>query len=445
LEVIYLDGGIPDLFLPQCAAMLISIFAGGSVGDVLPLIALSKGLKRASFRIRFCVHAHFEPLVRENELDFFPLPGNSPQTVVADELRKQPRTPIGKVVRVLTRKSQPTDEDIGQIRDGCVGSDAVIFTPMSWIAFHIAEQQGIPAIGAYLHPTWPTSSFPSSHGLPPFKLGGAYNRLTHLFMEQLFWMNGRSWVNHWRGTIGLPRISWRGPRYAMQQKGVPILFGISRHWIERPEDWPDWLHVVGFWVDPSPTKYEAEKGLAAFIAGGDRPISIGFGSMIDPRTDATLSVILEALRATNQRAVLISGWNRYTQKFPDSVYETNFVPYSWLFGKVSAAIHAAGAGTVAHALMAGVPSIPIPFQGEQNFYAARLHQKGVAPKPILLKRLSREAVRERLKGVLGDPSYRIRAEEISCKVRSENGVDNAVGIISTYLRRKSSPTSSRSV
>jgi sterol 3beta-glucosyltransferase len=424
------------LFLSQCAAMLISIFAGGSVGDVLPLISLAKGLKRASFHIRFCVHPHFEPLVRESDLGFFPLSGNAPQAVVADDLRKRSRTPIGKLVRVLTRKSRPRDEDIERIREGCLGSDALIFTPMSWIAYHFAEQRGIPAIGAYLHPTWPTSRFPSPIGLPPLKLGRGYNRLTHLFMEQLFWLNICRWLNDWRSSIGLPRIGWRGVRYAMQQRGIPILFGISRFWFERPEDWPDWLHVVGYWVEPLPGTYEPEEGLAAFIAGGDRPISIGFGSVIDQRADDALSVILEALRAANQRAVLVSGWNRYTRKLPDSVYETNYVPHAWLFGKVSAAIHAAGVSTVAQVLTAGVPSIPIPFHSEQKFNASRLHQLGVAPKPIPRERLSIDAVREALQRVSGDPSYRIRGEVISHLVKSENGIENAVRIIATILREK---------
>ncbi len=44
------------------------------------------------------------------------------------------------------------------------------------------------------------------------------------------------------------------------------------------------------------------------------------------------------------------------------------VPISWFFSMVAMAIHHGGAGTTAEALKAGIPSIIIPFFGDQFFW-----------------------------------------------------------------------------
>jgi UDP:flavonoid glycosyltransferase YjiC (YdhE family) len=100
---------------------------------------------------------------------------------------------------------------------------------------------------------------------------------------------------------------------------------------------------------------------------------------------------------------------------------------------VSAAIHAAGAGTVAEVLRAGIPSICVPFAGEQKFYARKLEDLGVAASPIDPRHATTEGLAAAIKLVTQDQAMRDRAKSFGDIVARENGVKEAVRLLQDYL------------
>jgi UDP:flavonoid glycosyltransferase YjiC (YdhE family) len=56
--------------------MHITILALGSRGDVIPYIALGKGLKAVGHRVRFVTFENFESLIAPQGLDFHPIRGD---------------------------------------------------------------------------------------------------------------------------------------------------------------------------------------------------------------------------------------------------------------------------------------------------------------------------------------------------------------------------------
>jgi sterol 3beta-glucosyltransferase len=66
------------------------------------------------------------------------------------------------------------------------------------------------------------------------------------------------------------------------------------------------------------------------------------------------------------------------------------IPQSWLFPRVSAVVHQGGANTAAAGLRAGVPSVVIPFFGDQPFWGQRIADLGVGAEPISRKKLTAE-------------------------------------------------------
>lgn len=64
------------------------------------------------------------------------------------------------------------------------------------------------------------------------------------------------------------------------------------------------------------------------------------------------------------------------------------VPHDWLFPRVHAVVHHAGAGTTAAAVRAGVPSVTVPVAMDQGFWAHRLHslRDGTAPSRLGVSR-----------------------------------------------------------
>ena len=70
------------------------------------------------------------------------------------------------------------------------------------------------------------------------------------------------------------------------------------------------------------------------------------------------------------------------------------IPFSWLFPQMMAVVHHGGAGTTSMGLRAGVPSIVTPFMGDQPFWGQRVHELGVGPRPIPLRRLTVDQLTE---------------------------------------------------
>ena len=414
--------------------MHVTFVTGGTQGDVQPMLALAVGLQNAGEQVRFCAHPVFEAFVRRSGVPFFPLSANDPRDVQRYEHGRTRKSRIATLIHILRRHTEQLEPERARLWEACQSTDAVVFPPIAGSVYNIVEHLGLPCCMTWLHPQYPTRFLPSPLGPPPLPLGQAYNLFTHLLMQSLFWLPTRSWVNRWRTkTLGLAPISWLGPLRLMRKRQVPMLFGFSPKLVSRPPDWPEWLHVTGFWFLERTADWSPPEGLERFIDAGPPPLSIGFGSVIDTAAEELLRNILAALSATGQRAVLVSGWSNYAGPLPDNVFPVESVPYDWLFPRVSAAIHAAGAGTVAEVLRAGIPSICVPFAGEQKFYARKLEDLGVAASPIDPRHATMEGLAAAIKHVTQDQAMRDRAKSFGDIVARENGVKEAVRLLQDYL------------
>lgn len=108
---------------------------------------------------------------------------------------------------------------------------------------------------------------------------------------------------------------------------------------------------------------------------------------------------------------------------------TEAVPHNWLFPRMAAVVHHGGVGTTAAGLAAGVPSIITPFFADQPFWARRVYELGVTSKPIARRRLTVDNLTEALERVMSDEEMRKRAASLGERIRTENGVAQAVKII----------------
>jgi UDP:flavonoid glycosyltransferase YjiC (YdhE family) len=111
---------------------------------------------------------------------------------------------------------------------------------------------------------------------------------------------------------------------------------------------------------------------------------------------------------------------------------------------MAAVVHHGGAGTTAAGLRAGVPSIIIPFMGDQPFWGRRVAELGVGPQPIARKKLTAErlaeAINQALSGDLVSDSMRRKADRLGQKIRNEDGLTNAVALIDGLGKPLSSRT-----
>jgi UDP:flavonoid glycosyltransferase YjiC (YdhE family) len=420
--------------------MHITILTLGSRGDVMPYIALGRGLKAAGHQVRIITFENFEPIVAAQSLDFHPIRGDMRSILTG--ARGQSFVEAGRNVFQIARSAarlfggmaegfardlsspelQNTEVIVNQLPGGLYGHD-------------LAELLGVPMILTAVMPLTPTRYQPMLTFPSLFASFPGYNAFTHWLAYQIVWQMFRLAISRWREkTLGLSKAPVWGYSRRMEEQHVPVLNGFSTHVVPRPPDWGKHIHITGYWFFED-EDWRPQDGLLKFIEAGPTPIFIGFGSMPIRNPNQTTAIVLDALKRTGQRAILHTGWGGIAQReLPDYVWKIEYAPYGWLFPRMAAVVHHGGSGTTASGLRAGVPSIIVPFLFDQFYWGKRISALGVGPEPIPHKKLSVERLAEALTIVVNDTHMRQRATELGEKIQAEDGVQEAVEAIQDYVQ-----------
>jgi UDP:flavonoid glycosyltransferase YjiC (YdhE family) len=416
------------------------MFALGSRGDVQPFVGLALGLRDAGYQVRLATHGVFEDFVREAGLDFAPVEGN-PQAIMQTEegrawvesqnnplaFAKGFRTLLGPVMRTATDDALRAAADAEAI---------IIGGPSYYFARSVTEKLGLPFVQAYLQPLHPTTEFPSALFPMPLPKLGVFNYATSIIAGQLFYQLLRPVMNDIRrDVLHLKPWSRLGPFVDDMRGKYPILYGYSRHVIPKPKNWGDFIDITGYWFYDQPT-WKPPAALTDFLAGGPAPVYVGFGSMADRNPERMSEIVVNALQKANQRGILLTGWGGLQQSdLPETIFKIASAPHSWLFPQMAAVVHHGGAGTTAAGLRAGVPSVLIPFFGDQPFWAECVDKLDVGPNSIPRKKLTVDNLTYAMTAAVSVPSTRANAATLGEQIRAENGVQNAVGVIGDYLEK----------
>ena len=414
--------------------MRIAIIALGSQGDVQPYVALGKGLRAVGYEVRLLTHENFEQLVTSGGLTFCPMQGNVQELIETPEMRKL--TEKGNFITLTLRTAQETERVAIQWAqaglEACRGMDLLIAGVGGlYLALSFAEKLDIPLLQAFVFPFTPTKTFPGilfPQSIDRF--GGTVNWLSHQALRQIIWQGSRSGDAAARKQVlNLPTSPFFGPHQSPYLNRLPTLYGFSPAVIVKPSDWQN-AHVTGYWFLDAASDWTPPPDLENFLQAGSPPVYIGFGSMGNRDPEETANLVLQALEKTGQRAILSAGWSGMrTENLPNTAFLIKSVPHAWLFPRVAAVVHHGGAGTTAAGLRAGVPTIIIPFFGDQGFWGQRVADLGVGTAPIPRKQLTAERLAQAIQTAVSDRVMRERAAKLGEKIRSEDGVANAVTII----------------
>jgi UDP:flavonoid glycosyltransferase YjiC (YdhE family) len=407
--------------------MRITILAIGSRGDVQPLIALGGGLKARGFEVRLATHADFEALVRESGLHFHQLPGRAagffsgPAGVA---LRERARRPDELARFVDNYLGTYFDQLLNSCWDACDSTAAVLWS-WSRCGPTFAEKLRVPVFIAGVNPVMhlPTSAFAN-----PFVDGDLRAGRRSWSRAIPFARIAQRQVDRFRQKLGLGAQTWREELRAVRR--MPHLFGFSAHVLPRPRDWREHVHVTGFWFGGGGSDTRRSPELEAFVDRDAPAVAIGFSSQAG-RDAARLSQIIgRALELANCRGVIVSGFGGVKPVgSSDRVLAVDTVPYDWLLPRVSAMVHHGGAGSTAAAIRAGIPSMAVPFGYDQRLWGEQIAAIGVGTAPIAASAVTPESLADAIRRLTTDDAVRTRAREIAEKVRAEDGVATAVGII----------------
>jgi sterol 3beta-glucosyltransferase len=409
--------------------ILINTF--GTRGDIQPFIALALGLQSAGHRVALGTSAGYGDFVTGYGVSHIAMDNTLLEMAQASMDDVPGMRDAMRMLKQMNGAMRQMMQDEWQATQ-TFGPDMIIYHPKCLGSLHIADKLGIPAILSLPLPLYtPTRAFAAPLvGAVPF--GSLFNRTTYVMHRaQSAMMAGL--VNSFRQqTLGL---SAQGRFASVLKRGngdpVPVLYPFSPFVIPVPDDYPAHVHVTGYWFLPDDNDWQPDPALTAFLDAGPAPVYVGFGSMAFKKDIAARTQsILSALAATAQRAILARGWGGLSAAdLPENVMMIDAVPHDWLFPRMSAVIHHGGAGTTAAGLRAGKPTLICPFIADQPFWGKVVHDLGVGPAPISVKKLTVDSMTAALREMTGNPAMRHKAEAVGAKIRAEDGVANAVAVI----------------
>ncbi|RMI31456.1 glycosyltransferase [Nocardia stercoris] len=401
----------------------------GTRGDFAPLLDVGLRLRSAGHEVVMAAHCIYKQMVLDTGLEL---------RIMGGDVEPDPDDP--NFLNHERAKSLGRPDGLTYLGEGMIEAlidepaDAILITPISEAAGHaLAEAKGIPAIGMRLAPQSATVEFP-----PALCGGGSFgrhgNRRAAEFGAWMYDTVFRNTIADMRRMVGLPKVSPRELRRRRDASEWLILNGYSPTVSPRPRDWRRNEEVTGYWWPPRPANWEPPAELVDFLDSGPAPVFVGFGSTTarsDKREEMS-EIVTEALRRFGGRAVVQDGWLQLDIT-GDDVLNIGSVPYDWLFPRISAAIHHAGAGTTSASLRAGIPAAGVPGQADQGFWAQRLIDHGVSPGTISLRKMSADSLVGTLRALTTDGSYRANAARLAAGIAQEDGAGAAVKAIEDHM------------
>jgi UDP:flavonoid glycosyltransferase YjiC (YdhE family) len=435
----------------------------GSRGDAQPFLKIGKVLKeQCGHRVRIATHPAFREFVeKDSGLEFFSV-GGDPSELMAFMVKNPGMIPTLETVRAgdIGRRRAAMAEMFEGFWRACINAtddgkdvpnikmmgekdpfvaDAIIANPPSFAHIHCAEALGIPLHLMFTFPYTPTEAFP--HPLASIKKSnvdpGYTNFISYPLVEMMVWQGLGDLVNDFRvNTLGLDPVSTLWAPGATYRLHVPFTYLWSPGLVPKPKDWGDEIDVSGFVFLDLASSFTPPDPLTQFLASGDTPIYIGFGSIVVDDADRFTQMIFEAVEMAGVRALVSKGWGGLggdSIAVPDNVFMLENTPHDWLFPQVRACVIHGGAGTTAIALKCGKPTMIVPFFGDQHFWGSMVANSAAGPEPVPYKRLTAEKLAEGIKYCLTDEAVKA-AETIARDIEKEgDGAENACRAFHQHL------------
>jgi sterol 3beta-glucosyltransferase len=407
--------------------MRILVVAFGSRGDVAPYTGLGARLMAAGHAVTIAAHTSYAGLVEQAGLGFHELPGDL--GVLLD-------LPESSSPRYMARRVGALTELLGQAGQAVVAAaeraDMILVNGSSSFAYEVAEGLGLPVMGVYCQPMAPTGDFPPIVLHSARSWGRWGNRAFGALAIRTLVPYNRV-AARLRVQLGLPRRSAAATLAAQDAARMPILHGFSPAVLPRPADWRPGLDVVGYWWPAADARWTPPAELTEFLSAGPPPVFVSFGSMAGGHAQRLVGLVRDALREAGMRGVLQRGWAGLDAGPSDSdVLTIGPAPHEWLFPRMAAVVHHAGAGTTAATLRAGVPSVPVPVFADQPLWSRRLVALGAAPAALPFRGLTAARLADAIRAAVRHPRHAAAAKALAATVAAEDGAGAVVRAVAAH-------------
>ena len=395
--------------------MKFTLCAIGSWGDVGPFIALGRALRARGADVVLAAPPEFVRAAAAADLDFRPVAPSC--TPVVEAASAAAGAPLRTLPLLLRATRTLTEETLAELPSIAGGSQMLVATGVAYAAPHVAEALGIAYRAVAVCPRW----YPSVHHPPaterapdrPKFINSAAWRTTE-------WITTRTLdesVNRWRRRQGLAPAAGLYTRMI----GLPgeRLLAADVELAPLPADVAGTKRVSAipaFQADSLPDDVED------FLASGNRPVYIGFGSMHATDAGRLLDVVWESAAALGVRTIVPRKWVQASgRRMPEGCFALGEVAHSRLFPRLAAVVHHGGAGTTTTAARAGVPQVVVPHVMDQYYWGHRVSQLGIGPEPLSYRRLSSRTLSAALRQCSGAAGIAGKAAALARRLAGRNG------------------------
>jgi rhamnosyltransferase subunit B len=414
----------------------------GTFGDVNPLIAIARELKRRGHVPVLAVPAVFEGKIRPLDIEFHPVrpdidPSNTALVEMIYDVRKGTERGLREFLFPVLRA---TYEDLLEAATKPERADLLLLGELNYAGPLVADVTGIKWASYVLAPMSFFSGF-DPPVLPMYpQLARADRTVPGLgrAIKGLARFVSRNWaqpIYDLRAELGLGRGS--NPLFDGKHSPCLVLALFSRLLGKEQRDWPAHTRITGFCY------YDADAGNAAlplhlekFLGAGPPPVVFTLGSAAVLAAGKFYEYSAKAAVRLGVRAVLLIGSderNRPTEALPESICVAEYAPFSALFKRAAMVVHQGGVGTTAQCLRAGKPMLIMPYSHDQPDNARRMRRLRVAR---VLQRGNYTPLRVArvLQSMLEDQAFARRATEVAQQLAHEDGIGTACDALEELFR-----------
>jgi len=412
--------------------MRVVISTFGSFGDIHPYMAIAMELQRRGHAPVIATMEIYREKMEGAGLEFAPVRPNIPQPKEQDpeliekimEPKTGPRFLMEGVVFPAVRDSYADLLKVVEGADLLLTHSAAPAGPlvgrktgMPWISTVLAPFSFISAYDPPVPPFWQWTRRLSVLG--PEVMGFLLNLSKSLYKAKA--------VTGFRDELGLPDVG--NPMFEGQHSPARVLALFSEVFAQRQPDWPQQTEITGFCFYDGHHEAVVPAELIRFLDSGAPPIVFTLGSSAVWVARDFFRESIEAARSIGRRAVLVIGDERnLPRSLPQGVIAVDYVPYQSLLPRACAVVHHGGVGTTSQALLAGVPTLIVPFAFDQSDNAEHAFRVGTS-RTLYRKNYKAAKVANELEELLRHPVYSHRALEVSQKLKRENGAARAADLI----------------
>ncbi len=417
--------------------MKIAIQTWGSNGDIRPMLALADGLTKAGHTVTLAISSidnkDYSDICQQLGIRYMKVPEFIEFDMPEFAQKTMRMNTFQWLIALLDAVFFPYEQLIYQTALELADShDCVIGHHFLYPLKLAALQNNKPHISVtFCHATIESLS------QPPFRfpnLGHCLNRYQWQLVDVIFdWTLkrrlGKLWKDQGMDDFGHVMSNLLSSDL-LNMVAVDPVFCPSRN------EWQQQHQACGFLNLASIAEpWSIPNSLQTFLNQGDAPVYMTFGSLQQAVPDWAMALFVEAAQLAGCRAIIQTSSDQHpadTQQ--GDIYFIGRHPHQPLFKHCAAVVHHGGAGTTQSATISACPSIVIPFMDEQLFWGCRLHNMGLASKPLPARNVNAKKLAQRIQTVLANTTFSENADRIASEMQKQNGVKKAVNAINRLLK-----------